>query len=41
MVDNSYMTFVWEVDNWYRCSIIGTAIPGAVSFSALNSIKTI
>ena len=40
MVDNSYMTFVWEVNNWYWCSIIGTAIPGDVSFSALNSIKT-
>ena len=40
MVDNSYMTFVWEVDNWYWCSIIGTAIHGADSFSALNSNKT-
>ena len=29
-----------SIDNWYWCSIIGTAIPGAVSFSTLNFIKT-
>jgi len=37
LVDNSYLTFVWEIDNWYPGSIIGAATLCGANFCAQSS----